>query len=192
MVHGRAAANRTESQAIDFLVGVEGITGELYTDIAVDAGVVAVVVTSVDCGRATLDLHCLLVVAGLSADDESAPVAGTPLPGSLCRGHYHRRVLRAVHLDISSGFHDERRHSLLVALDDGSGGYAEFRSGIHIDPSLEQIDTLLKSHVAGKVEVLGTIAEFLALVEEYALAVGHVPFVGHFRVCELGRIGFVV
>ena len=81
MVDLSAAADGTESDAVDFLVGVERITGELNSDVAVYAGAVGFVITSVDGCRTSFNLLCALIVQTLAADYESAPVARTPLAG---------------------------------------------------------------------------------------------------------------
>lgn len=104
------------------------------------------------------------------------------MSGRLGRRQYHWFFNRAVHLHISAGFHNERGHGLLVAFDYGACGYTEARAGMYIYPTFEEIYTLAECHIAGEVEILGAVAQFTALIEENAAAIGNIPFVGHRRV----------
>ena len=78
MVKFGAAAYRAEGQAVDLLVCLERIAGELDSDIAQDAGIVGLIVPTVLGARSSLDDHFALVVARLSAEDDSAPVSRLP------------------------------------------------------------------------------------------------------------------
>ena len=92
MVNGRSAADRAESDAVDFLVLLEGVSGKLDADVAQHAGVVVVVRAAVLGARASLNLlaEYALVVAGLAADDQAAPVAGLALALCLLRSEDDR------------------------------------------------------------------------------------------------------
>ena len=62
MVNLRTAADRTQGQAVDFLVNAERITGELDADIAQHARVVVGVGTAVLRARTALNLLLTLIV----------------------------------------------------------------------------------------------------------------------------------
>ena len=84
MVDLCARTYRSESQAVDLLVCLERIACELDTSIAQNARVVAVVVAAMLCARTALNLHLVLVVLSLSAEDDAAPVARTTAACGLC------------------------------------------------------------------------------------------------------------
>ena len=190
MVDLRAAAYRAERDSIYFLVGVERITGEFNADVAVNAGIVGLHVASVDSCRTAFNLLCALIVEAFAADYQSAPVAGTPLTRRLGRSHNDRLLRRSFHLAPAARLDDERSHGFLFPFNDGSSRYAEPCAFIHVDPTFEKIRSLFKRHVARKVEILGSVAQFVA-VEHESVAVCHVPFVGHFGVLFL-RFGFII
>ena len=140
--------------------------------------------------RATFYLLCALVVGSLTADDKTAPVAGTTLAGRLCRCEDYRLRLCTIHLAISTGLHDDSCHRLLVALDDSAGGDTQLGACIYIYPAFEQICATGEGDVAGEVVVLSAIAQLSAVLEDDTIAVGHIALVGDLGVL-LGR-GFII
>lgn len=83
MVDLCAATYRSECKTVDFLVGLERITSELYTYIAQYTRIVGVVVAAVLCARAALNLYFALIVLCLTAEDDATPVARTAVAFSL-------------------------------------------------------------------------------------------------------------
>ena len=83
MVYFRSASYRTECKAVYLLVGLEGISCELYAHIAQNAGVVAVVRSAVLGTRTALYLHLGVVVHRFSAENHASPVTRTAVAFSL-------------------------------------------------------------------------------------------------------------
>ena len=136
-----------------------------------------------DGSGATLNLLGALIVQPLAADDETTPVAGPTLAGSLCRSHDDRLIGSAFHLAVTARLYDECGHCALVALDYCAGGDTEFCSFIHIHPTFQEIRPLWQSYIAGEMEVLRAVAELVA-VEHDAFAVSDISLV-----CNFGIVG---
>ena len=66
VVYLRAVSYRTEGDAVDLLVFLERISRKLYTDVAQDARIIRVVRTSVHGTRASLYLHDVFIVPGIT------------------------------------------------------------------------------------------------------------------------------
>ena len=163
MVNLRSAAHRPEGKTVDFLVGLEGIARKLDAHITQHTRVVSIIIATVPGAWTALDLHLRLVVLGLSADDDTTPVTGFALSGSLFRGEYDRSGGRALCDEFAAPLADERSLGLLVALDDGTRLDGQFGSVGDIDPSFQQIGAFLQGLLAGEYKFGITVADLVSL-----------------------------
>ena len=169
VVDFRTAADRTECDAVDFLVGLERITGEFYADVLQFARVVGIVAAAVLRAGAALDLHFVQVVFGFPADDQAAPVARFTRACGLLRGENDGFVGSSGRMDFAAPLDDQRRFGILVAEDDRSGRDGDRRSFGDVDPASEQIFFRgIERYVAFESVLLVAVAQVIGIGQQIA------------------------
>ena len=113
--------------------------------------------------RTAFDLHYLLDVEGVAAEDDSAPVAGLALSLLLFGGEDDGLGGRALSEELAAPFDDECGLGVFVAFDDGTGFDGQFGTFTHIDPSLEEISAFLEGLLAGEDDFLVTVSDFFSV-----------------------------
>ena len=109
--------------------------------------------------RAALNLLVALVVAGVAAEDDTAPVAGFAASCDLLGSEDDRLGGCSLGDEFTSALGYESRLRLLVTLDYGAGFYGKFGAIGYIYPSFEQVGTLLQSLFSGEDEFLVAVAD---------------------------------
>ena len=92
-----------------------------------------------------LDLHLSLIVTGVTADDESAPVARFTVAFGLFRGKYDGFLGSTLSIEFSAGFYNESGFGLFVAFDDSARFDGEFGSTGDVNPAFEQVSAFGES-----------------------------------------------
>ena len=170
MVYLRTATYRAECNTVDFLVAFERITGKFYTYIADDTRVVAVIAATVFGTGTALDLHLSLIVTGVTADDESAPVARFTVAFGLFRGKYDRFLGSTLSIEFSAGFYNESGFGVFVAFDDGARFDGEFGSTGDVNPAFEQVSAFGECLFSGEDELLIAVADDVAVEQQTVAA----------------------
>ena len=198
VVNLSAVAHRAEGEAIDFLIGLERIACKLNTHIAQRARVVGIVVAAMLGAGATLNLHFLLVVLGLAAEDHTAPVTRPAAALGLLGGEHDRAGDCAMGEEFAATLHDEGGLGVFVALDDGAGLDGQFGSIANVDPALQEVGAFLQGLLALEDKLLVAISNFCSI--SVFLAIGEEDVVASFQTtigrpdvsCGLATISTVV
>ena len=123
------------------------------------------IVAAVFCARTAFNLCLASIVRCFSAENQTAPIARLALSLGSIRREDNGRVFRALRDEFSTALHDDGRHSLLVAFDDGSRLDGQFGTVSHIHPSFQQISSFLQGLLAREDELLVAVAD-LVVVEK--------------------------
>ena len=165
VVDGCAGTDGAESQTVDFLILLEGVSCKLDTHILEHTRIVLRFVAAVLCARTALNLlgEHTIVVGSFTTEDYAAPVAG--LTGSRCLlgCKDDRLLIGAAGNELAARLSDEGSLRFLVALDDGSRLDGQGGAVGYIDPSLEGVGAFLQCCVAGEDESLLAVANLSAV-----------------------------
>src|SRR5690606_18653010 len=105
----RAAPDALEGDAVELVVGTELDAGKLHAQVAKDARTVVGIDAAVEPRLAFADADTAgQVDRGAAVDDQTTPVAATPLTHGLIRRHHDRRIGPSIRNDLRPALDDER------------------------------------------------------------------------------------